>query len=147
MIVHTYFFSSTRDVLPKVVSLPSLPAVVVFKDGTYFTFDEKLDGDLKSWINRERFPNYLKIDSYTLYAMGESDKLVALALVEDKRLCEDSRRHKSLMEKVSTDYRDIYSRSESHWTKTQEDKVLRPESVFLSFQRLLLWFHGRDGLH
>uniref|UniRef100_A0A8C3A2E4 protein disulfide-isomerase n=1 Tax=Cyclopterus lumpus TaxID=8103 RepID=A0A8C3A2E4_CYCLU len=33
---------------------------------------KKLDGDLKSWINRERFPNYLRIDSYTLYAMGES---------------------------------------------------------------------------
>ncbi|XP_068455155.1 protein disulfide-isomerase tmx3a-like isoform X2 [Clinocottus analis] len=110
MIVHTHFFSSTRDVLPKVVSLPSLPAVVVFKDGTYFTFNEKLDGDLKSWINRERFPNYLRIDSYTLYAMGDSDKLVALVLVEDKSLCEDSGRYKSLMEKVSADYRDIYSR-------------------------------------
>ncbi|XP_074484681.1 protein disulfide-isomerase tmx3a-like, partial [Sebastes fasciatus] len=72
LIVHTSFFSSTRDVLPKAVSVPSLPAVVVFKDGGYFPFDEKRDGDLKSWINRERFPNYLKIDSYTLYAMGDS---------------------------------------------------------------------------
>ncbi|XP_054483127.1 protein disulfide-isomerase TMX3a [Anoplopoma fimbria] len=111
LIVHTYFFSSTRDVLPKVVSLTSLPAVVVFKDGTYFTFDEKHDGDLKSWINRERFPNYLRIDSYTLYAMGESGKLVVLALVEEKSLSEESVRYKSLVEKVSADYRDIYSRN------------------------------------
>ncbi|XP_029282677.1 protein disulfide-isomerase TMX3-like [Cottoperca gobio] len=92
LIVHTYFFSSSRDVLPKAVSLPSLPAVVVFKDGTYFTFDEENDGDLKSWINRERFPNYFLIDSYTLYAMGESGKLVVLALVEVKSLCEESLR-------------------------------------------------------
>ncbi|XP_075933553.1 protein disulfide-isomerase tmx3a-like isoform X1 [Anarhichas minor] len=111
LIVHTFFFSSSRDVLPKVVSLSTLPAVVVFKDGTYFTFDEELDGDLKSWINRERFPNYLRIDSYTLYAMGESGKLVVLALVEEKTPCEESVRYKGLVEKVSADYREFYSRN------------------------------------
>ncbi|XP_071346659.1 protein disulfide-isomerase tmx3a-like isoform X2 [Trachinotus anak] len=108
LIIHTYFFSAARDVLPKAVSLPSLPAVVVFKDGTYFTYNEERDGDLKSWINRERFPNYFKIDSYTLYAMGESGKLVVLALVEEKNLCEDSLRYKSLVEKVAADHREIY---------------------------------------
>lgn len=33
---------------------------------------EQRDGDLKAWINRERFPGYSKVDSYSLYAMGES---------------------------------------------------------------------------
>uniref|UniRef100_A0A8C4F9D2 protein disulfide-isomerase n=2 Tax=Dicentrarchus labrax TaxID=13489 RepID=A0A8C4F9D2_DICLA len=111
LIVHTYFFSASRDVLPKAVSVPSLPAVVVFKEGTYFTFNEERDGDLKSWINRERFPNYLKIDSYTLYAMGDSGKLVLLALVGERSLCEESLRYKSLVEKVAADYREIYSRN------------------------------------
>ncbi|XP_040001947.1 melanopsin-like isoform X2 [Xiphias gladius] len=111
LIVHTYFFSATRDILPKAISLPSLPAVVVFKDGTYFTYNEEHDGDLKSWINRERFPNYFKIDSYTLYAMGESGKLVVLALVEEKNLCDKSLRYKSLVEKVAADHREIYSRN------------------------------------
>ncbi|KAE8290453.1 Protein disulfide-isomerase TMX3 [Larimichthys crocea] len=110
LIVHTFFFSASRDVLPKTVSLPSLPAVVVFKDGTYFTFNEELDGDLKSWINRERFPNYFKIDSYTLYSMGESGKLVLVVLVEEKGQCEESLRFKGLVEKVAADYREIYSR-------------------------------------
>nr|XP_020466127.1 protein disulfide-isomerase TMX3-like isoform X1 [Monopterus albus] len=107
LIVHTYFFSATRDVLPKAVSLPSLPAVLVFKDGTYFTYNEERDGDLKLWINRERFPNYFRIDSYTLYAMGESGKLVVLALV-DKNTCKEGLRYKSLVEKVAADYREIY---------------------------------------
>ncbi|KAL6103658.1 uncharacterized protein ACO6RY_13562 [Pungitius sinensis] len=111
LIVNTYFFSSTRDILPKGISLPSLPAVVVFKDRTFFTFNEELDGDLKSWINRERFPNFMRIDSFTLYAMGESDKLVLLALVEEKTLCEESVRYKGLVEKVSADYREFYSRN------------------------------------
>ncbi|XP_031176978.2 protein disulfide-isomerase TMX3-like [Sander lucioperca] len=111
LIVYSYFFSASRDVLPKEVSLPSLPAVVIFKDGTYFTFNEESDGDLQSWINRERFPNYNQIDGYTLYAMGESGKLVVLALGEEKSLSAESLRYKSLVEKVSTDYKDIYSRN------------------------------------
>ncbi|KAM8728647.1 protein disulfide-isomerase tmx3a-like isoform 2-T2 [Acanthopagrus schlegelii] len=94
----------------KMVSLPSLPAVVVFKDGSYFTFNEERDGDLKSWINRERFLNYMKIDSYTLYAMGETGKLVLLALVEANSLCKESLRYKSIVEKVSAENRETYSR-------------------------------------
>lgn len=39
---------------------------------------EERDGDLRSWINRERFPNYSKIDSYTLYDMGESGNFTSL---------------------------------------------------------------------
>lgn len=35
---------------------------------------EERDGELKSWINRERFPTYSKIDSFTLYSMGDSGK-------------------------------------------------------------------------
>ncbi|KAK5920232.1 hypothetical protein CgunFtcFv8_024067 [Champsocephalus gunnari] len=111
LIVHTYFFSASRDVLPKAVSLPSLPAVVVFKDGSYFQYEEKQDGDLKSWINRERFPNFCRIDSHTLYAMGESGKLVVLALLEPWSRSEESHRYKLLVEKVSSDYTEKYSRS------------------------------------
>ncbi|XP_031597981.2 protein disulfide-isomerase TMX3-like isoform X1 [Oreochromis aureus] len=110
LIVHTYFFSASRDVLPKAVSLSTLPAVVVFKDGTYFTYREERDGDLKSWINRERFPNFSQIDSYTLYAMGETGKLVLLALVEEKHLGEESLRYKSLVESVAAEHRESYSR-------------------------------------
>ncbi|XP_041849231.1 protein disulfide-isomerase TMX3-like [Melanotaenia boesemani] len=111
LIVHTYFFSATRDVLPEGVSLAFLPAVVVFKDGTFFTYSEEHDGDLKSWIKRERFPNFLKIDSYTLYAMGESGKLVVLALVEEGFQSEESLRYKTLVEKVAAEHRDTYSRN------------------------------------
>uniref|UniRef100_A0A673YXM3 protein disulfide-isomerase n=1 Tax=Salmo trutta TaxID=8032 RepID=A0A673YXM3_SALTR len=78
MIVHTYFFSAARNILPKTVTLEDYPAVAVFKDGTYFLYDEQQDGDLTSWINRERFLNYLPIDSYTLYAMGDTGLLHSL---------------------------------------------------------------------
>ncbi|XP_072220200.1 protein disulfide-isomerase tmx3a-like [Leuresthes tenuis] len=110
LIIHINFFSATRDILPKGVSLTSLPAVVVFKDGTYLAYNEEHDGDLKSWIKRERFPNFFKIDSYTLYAMGESGKLVLLALVEERYLCDKSLRYKSLVEKVATEHKETYSR-------------------------------------
>ncbi|XP_062337338.1 protein disulfide-isomerase TMX3-like [Osmerus eperlanus] len=108
LIVHTYFFSASRDVLPKGVTIHPLPAVVVFKEGTYYTYDMDRDGDLTSWINRERFPYYLKIDTYTLYAMGDSDKLVVLALVDEKKLSQYSIRYKTMVEKVSTEYKELY---------------------------------------
>ncbi|XP_029930002.1 protein disulfide-isomerase TMX3-like isoform X2 [Myripristis murdjan] len=110
LIVHTYFFSATRDVLPKAVSLPPLPAVAVFKDGTLFTYNKERDGELKAWINRERFLTYFKIDSYTLYAMGETGKLVALALVDETRPSEKGVWYKTLLEKVALEHRDVYSR-------------------------------------
>uniref|UniRef100_A0A8P4KSX9 protein disulfide-isomerase n=1 Tax=Dicentrarchus labrax TaxID=13489 RepID=A0A8P4KSX9_DICLA len=39
LIVYTYFFSASEEVFPESVTLPELPAVVVFKDGGYFTYD------------------------------------------------------------------------------------------------------------
>uniref|UniRef100_A0A3B4CF11 protein disulfide-isomerase n=1 Tax=Pygocentrus nattereri TaxID=42514 RepID=A0A3B4CF11_PYGNA len=72
LIVYTYFFSASEDVLPEPLTLPELPSVVVFKDGTYFTYDEYEDGSLSSWVNRERFQGYLQIDGFTLYELGET---------------------------------------------------------------------------
>ncbi|KAF6720524.1 Protein disulfide-isomerase TMX3 [Oryzias melastigma] len=39
LIVYTYFFSASEDAVPESISMPELPAVVVFKDGGYFTYD------------------------------------------------------------------------------------------------------------
>uniref|UniRef100_A0A3Q3X861 protein disulfide-isomerase n=1 Tax=Mola mola TaxID=94237 RepID=A0A3Q3X861_MOLML len=60
LIVHSYFFFASRDVLPKVYTQQRTVK------------NEERDGDLKAWINRERFPHYSKIDSYMLYSMGDS---------------------------------------------------------------------------
>uniref|UniRef100_A0A803YAG6 protein disulfide-isomerase n=1 Tax=Meleagris gallopavo TaxID=9103 RepID=A0A803YAG6_MELGA len=84
LIVYTYFFSASEDMLPEYLTLPELPAVVVFKDGTYFVYDEYEDGDLSSWINRERFQGYLTVDGFTLYELGDTGKLVAIAVIDDK---------------------------------------------------------------
>ncbi|XP_050984581.1 protein disulfide-isomerase TMX3a [Labeo rohita] len=107
-IVYTYFFTAYEEVLPKAVTLQDVPAVAVFKDGTYYLYNEFLDGDLSSWINRERFPSYFQIDSFSLYQMGELSKLVALAVVDEKNPSEESIRYKTLMEKLSAEYRDHY---------------------------------------
>uniref|UniRef100_A0A672M2G4 protein disulfide-isomerase n=1 Tax=Sinocyclocheilus grahami TaxID=75366 RepID=A0A672M2G4_SINGR len=74
-IVHTYFFTASEEVLPKAVTLQDVPAIAVFKDGTYYLYNEIVDGDLSFWINRERFPSYFQIDSFSLYQMGELSKL------------------------------------------------------------------------
>ncbi|XP_068504733.1 protein disulfide-isomerase tmx3a isoform X2 [Syngnathus scovelli] len=113
MIVSTFFFSAGRDVVPKAVSLPALPAVVVFKDGDCFGYNEASDGSLKAWIKRERFRNYGKVDDHTLYAMGDSGKLILLALLDEVNASQQNLRfrYKSLVWKVSQDYKEVYSRN------------------------------------
>ncbi|XP_053344200.1 protein disulfide-isomerase TMX3 isoform X2 [Clarias gariepinus] len=110
LIVYTYFFSAFEDIIPEYVTLSELPSVVVFKDGTYFTYDEYEDGSLTSWVNRERFQSYLQIDGFTLYELGETGKLVAIAIIDEKVSTEESVRLKSLIQRVSTEYRDIFNR-------------------------------------
>ncbi|KAG9347734.1 hypothetical protein JZ751_003748 [Albula glossodonta] len=174
LIVYTNFFSASEDVLPKAVGLPELPAVVVFKDGTFFTYDEYQDGSLSAWVNKERFLGYLQIDGYILYELGETvrtyvssytpvlcsveqschyklvpqrlrgteapslhcyynqiliaqsqavrseaeihilpsgyGKLVAMAVVDEKNPTEESIRLKTLIQRVSTEYRDHFGR-------------------------------------
>ncbi|RXN13940.1 disulfide-isomerase TMX3 [Labeo rohita] len=110
LIVYTYFFFASEDVLPESVTLHELPSVVVFKDGSYFTYDEYEDGSLSSWVNRERFQSYLPIDGFTLYELGETGKLVAIAVTDGKDSTEHSSRLKGLIQRVATEHRDLFSR-------------------------------------
>ncbi|XP_053103562.1 protein disulfide-isomerase TMX3 [Hemicordylus capensis] len=111
LIVYTYFFSASEEVLPKYVTLPEMPAVLVFKDGTYFVYDEYEDGDLSSWINRERFQGYLTVDGFTLYELGDTGKLVAVAVIDDKNISAEHTRLKSIVQDVAKNYRDHFHRN------------------------------------
>ncbi|KAK3514997.1 hypothetical protein QTP70_003263 [Hemibagrus guttatus] len=72
--------------------------------------EEYEDGSLASWVNRERFQSYLQIDGFTLYELGETGKLVAVAVIDEKISPEESLRIKSLIQRVSTEYRDNFYR-------------------------------------
>uniref|UniRef100_A0A8C9U5R4 protein disulfide-isomerase n=1 Tax=Scleropages formosus TaxID=113540 RepID=A0A8C9U5R4_SCLFO len=82
-IINTYFFSASEEVLPEAVTLNEVPAVVVFKDGAYFVYDEYADGSLSSWVTKERFQ---------------------MGLIAKGRLL------KNLIQRVTTEYRDHYNR-------------------------------------
>uniref|UniRef100_A0A4W3H9G7 Thioredoxin related transmembrane protein 3 n=1 Tax=Callorhinchus milii TaxID=7868 RepID=A0A4W3H9G7_CALMI len=74
LIVYTYFFSASEDALPQSVSLQELPSILVFKDGVYYVYDEYEDGDLSSWVNKEKFQGYVYIDGFTLdFQFGHID--------------------------------------------------------------------------
>lgn len=110
LIVYTYFFSASEEVLTEAVVLPELPSVVVFKDATFFTYDEYEDGSLSSWVNRERFQSYLQIDGFTLYELGETGKLVAIAVTDEKDQSDQSSRLKGLIQRVATEHREQFNR-------------------------------------
>uniref|UniRef100_A0A8C3WXF2 Protein disulfide-isomerase TMX3 n=1 Tax=Catagonus wagneri TaxID=51154 RepID=A0A8C3WXF2_9CETA len=92
------------------VTLKEMPAVLVFKDETYFVYDEYEDGDLSSWINRERFQNYLTMDGFLLYELGDTGKLVAIAVIDEKNTSVEHTRLKSIIQEVARDYRDQFHR-------------------------------------
>ncbi|KAM6971038.1 protein disulfide-isomerase TMX3 [Tautogolabrus adspersus] len=110
LIVYTYFFSASEEVFPQSVTLPEVPAVVVFKDGAYFTYDEYEDASLSSWVNKERFQGYLQIDGFTLYELGETGKLVAIGVIDEKDPTEESGRLKTLIQRVAKEYREHFNR-------------------------------------
>uniref|UniRef100_A0A452SIK4 Protein disulfide-isomerase TMX3 n=1 Tax=Ursus americanus TaxID=9643 RepID=A0A452SIK4_URSAM len=98
LIVYTYFFSASEEVVPEYVTLKEMPAVLVFKDETYFVYDEYEDGDLSSWINRERFQNYLTVDGFLLYELGDTG---------NKHICNSP---SLFIQEVARDYRDQFHR-------------------------------------
>ncbi|KAM9333430.1 protein disulfide-isomerase TMX3 [Pholidichthys leucotaenia] len=110
LIVYTHFFSALEEALPESISLLELPAVVVCKDGGYFIYDEYMDGSLSSWVNKERFQGYLQIDGFTLYELGETGKLVALAVIDEKDPTEKSGRLKAFIQRVAKEYREHFNR-------------------------------------
>ncbi|XP_018409403.1 PREDICTED: protein disulfide-isomerase TMX3 isoform X2 [Nanorana parkeri] len=110
LIVYTYFFSASEDILPEYVKLNEVPAILVFKDSTYFVYDEYEDGDLSSWVNRERFEGYLHVDGFTLYELGDTGKLVAVAVIDDKNNSVEHSRLKSIVQEVAKNYRDLFHR-------------------------------------
>ncbi|XP_044150525.1 protein disulfide-isomerase TMX3 [Bufo gargarizans] len=110
LIVYTYFFSASEDVLPEYVTLNEVPAVLVFKDSTYFVYDEYEDGDLSSWVNKERFEGYLHVDGFTLYELGDTGKLVAVAVIDENNNSVEHIRLKSIVQEVARDYRDQFHR-------------------------------------
>nr|XP_048275164.1 protein disulfide-isomerase TMX3 isoform X2 [Myodes glareolus] len=111
LIVYTYFFSASEDVVPEYVTLKEMPAVLVFKDNTYFVYDEYEDGDLSSWVSRERFQNYLTMDGFLLYELGDTGKLVAIAVIDEKNTSLEHTRLKSVIQEVARDFRDHFHRN------------------------------------
>uniref|UniRef100_A0A8C2XGI1 protein disulfide-isomerase n=1 Tax=Cyclopterus lumpus TaxID=8103 RepID=A0A8C2XGI1_CYCLU len=101
LIVYTYFFSASEEVFPESVTLPELPAVVVFKDGAYFTYDEYADASLSSWVNKERFQGYLQIDGFTLYELGETGAVCSKF---------DLSIYLTLIQRVAKEYREHFNR-------------------------------------
>ncbi|XP_072907681.1 protein disulfide-isomerase TMX3-like isoform X1 [Hemitrygon akajei] len=110
MIVYTYFFSASEDALPQDITVQELPAVLVFKDGTYYMYDEYEDGDLSSWVNKERFLGYLYIDAFTLYELADTGKLVVVAVIDGKNSSDEHASLKDITHDVATGYREQFHR-------------------------------------
>uniref|UniRef100_A0A8C5L487 Protein disulfide-isomerase TMX3 n=1 Tax=Jaculus jaculus TaxID=51337 RepID=A0A8C5L487_JACJA len=98
LIVYTYFFSASEDVVLEYVTLKEMPVELAFKDETYFVYDEYEDGDLSSWISREGFQNYITMHGFLLYELGDTGKFVAIAVIDEKNTSLEHTRLKSIIQ-------------------------------------------------
>uniref|UniRef100_A0A3P8WA18 protein disulfide-isomerase n=1 Tax=Cynoglossus semilaevis TaxID=244447 RepID=A0A3P8WA18_CYNSE len=103
MIVHTHFFSAIKDVLPKVRGQTSVCSYLYHR--LKLNQSEEVGGDLRRWVNKERFPLFAHIDSFTLYAMGDSGNDITVMSSNMYR-----KLFKCLLERVATERRHLYKR-------------------------------------
>ncbi|XP_076338865.1 thioredoxin-related transmembrane protein 3 [Tachypleus tridentatus] len=112
-----YFFTVHNQCLSLVegVAVPSSPSVYVFKDNKGFQFKGKLDAELnttlKTWINQERFPAFLKVTNGNFPQVLKSEKYIVLAVLEENQIGQltlKMQEFKDLLEAIAVSNRDLY---------------------------------------
>uniref|UniRef100_A0A914Z580 Thioredoxin domain-containing protein n=1 Tax=Panagrolaimus superbus TaxID=310955 RepID=A0A914Z580_9BILA len=73
-----FFRSKSLTPFPASVVLPQKPAILVFKDGKHYIYDEKKNPDLAAWIESERWPLMTAITPANIHALGKADKKLVL---------------------------------------------------------------------
>uniref|UniRef100_A0AC34G110 Thioredoxin domain-containing protein n=1 Tax=Panagrolaimus sp. ES5 TaxID=591445 RepID=A0AC34G110_9BILA len=75
-----FFRSKTLTPFPASVVLPQKPAILVFKDGKHYIYDETKNPDLAGWIESERWPLITAVTPANIHALGKADKKLVLII-------------------------------------------------------------------
>ncbi|XP_071091730.1 protein disulfide-isomerase TMX3-like [Haliotis cracherodii] len=137
-LVQGYFYAGSRNILPEAlkVKLKGYPSVVVFKDGTYYEYEDE-DGvvrrsSLDRWVNRERFPAFPRVAGGGLNEMADTGKLMAIAVVnlEEEDFKQENNRIKSIAKQIASEPRGhLHSKFQFLWM----NDVDTANSITMSF--------------
>uniref|UniRef100_A0A914V584 Uncharacterized protein n=1 Tax=Plectus sambesii TaxID=2011161 RepID=A0A914V584_9BILA len=105
-----YLYETAPENLPASITTKSRPAVVAFKDGGYFEYDETKDGNLSVWMQTERWPAFPLVNYGNLYDIGLCcNKLLVLAILdiaERRKTTTSIGKFSSLVERVAKENHD-----------------------------------------
>jgi thioredoxin domain-containing protein 10 len=73
-----FFRTKSLTPLPTSISLPQRPAIVVFKDGKHYVYDQKKNPDLSKWVESERWPLMPAVAPANIHSLGKTDKKLVL---------------------------------------------------------------------
>ncbi|KAL1129001.1 hypothetical protein AAG570_013533, partial [Ranatra chinensis] len=115
---HSFFYSASHDIAKKHVNLDDRPAIFVFKENSYYAFDETenrewetINSSLTNWVNTERFGTFVKITKGNIYQIMQTNKYLVLAVVHENKL-EEIPEHmlvfRDMIESVIRKHRDRY---------------------------------------
>lgn len=97
------------------VAIPKVPSVYVCKDATCFRYDESLvetdNITLNDWVNKERFPTFLKVTNGNFYQLLKTQKYIAMAVLEENLIGGLALRmseFRDVLEAIAVNNKDIY---------------------------------------
>ncbi|KAH7722319.1 disulfide-isomerase A4 [Aphelenchoides avenae] len=114
------FFRSSVNALPSNVLVEKKPAVLLFKDGTHYVFDENEGRSLAEWVNGERWPLLPQVSEVNIHNIADSTgkKLVLVVIDAVDRL------------NASTDVGTFYKLAKEAATEARKDAELQRHFQF-----------------
>ncbi|XP_062598124.1 protein disulfide-isomerase TMX3-like [Saccostrea cucullata] len=142
MAAQSYFYAGTEKTLTKDVELTKVPAVLVFKDQTWFEYTEPDSSisSLEQWINGERFTAFPKVSGGNINDMAESGKTLVMIVIdpEDREKSDFTQRVKDVGQTMAVKYREIFHRDFQFLWMTDVETVNSITMAFLATPVILV---------
>ncbi|XP_035227928.1 protein disulfide-isomerase TMX3-like isoform X2 [Stegodyphus dumicola] len=96
------------------VDMPKEPSIFVCKDGSCFRYEEtqkSRNKTLYDWVNKERFPSFIKVTHGNFYQLMKSGKYVVIAVLEENQIGGLTLRmseFRDVLEAIAVNNKDIY---------------------------------------
>lgn len=111
------FYTSPTQCISTIegIAVPKVPSVYVCKDSTCFRYEEDLlvtdNITLHNWVNKERFPTFVKVTNGNFHQLLRSRKYIAMAVLEENQiggLTLHMSEFRDVLEAIAVNNKDIY---------------------------------------
>lgn len=113
-----YFYTAPTECVKELEAqdIPQKQSVYVCKDNSCFQYDEDIllsqNLTLYDWVNRERFPTFMKVTNGNFHQLVKAGKYIAMAILEENQIGKISlkmQEFRDMVEAIALSNRDRYS--------------------------------------